>query len=361
LSSEDRKIPRRAVAISALALLVPVWTVAFAPEVVGDYELWLWLLALVPPFLLSYYRGWRGVAAALAAGMAVLSVLQVLVPVSRLPDSVSIPLIGLPAAYVVIALGVGWLSEALHREGERAARLALTDDLTGLPNRRYMRLFLETEFAAAQRGRVLTVALFDLDRFKQYNDRYGHLAGDEALRAVAGVLRMHTRRMNLSARYGGEEFVSILSAADVKGALTFVERVRKSLAEVEIEGGPLSVSVGVAMYDPGMQSVEDLLAAADHALYQAKRAGRNQVRVFGERVDTGEEPAPGASGAGGYVAASIGSAGVVRFGDRVSGQGAGRAAGGDRVREDGAWRQDGDPQHPGAERLAAAAGGEHRR
>src|SRR5690606_12918824 len=117
-----------------------------------DYELWLWLLALVPPFLLSYYRGWRGVAAALAAGMAVLSVLQVLVPVSRLPDSVSIPLIGLPAAYVVIALGVGWLSEALHREGERAARLALTDDLTGLPNRRYMRLFLETEFAAAQRG-----------------------------------------------------------------------------------------------------------------------------------------------------------------------------------------------------------------
>src|SRR5690606_5123263 len=233
------------------------------------------------PFLLSYYRGWRGVAAALAAGMAVLSVLQVLVPVSRLPDSVSIPLIGLPAAYVVIALGVGWLSEALHREGERAARLALTDDLTGLPNRRYMRLFLETEFAAAQRGRVLTVALFDLDRFKQYNDRYGHLAGDEALRGVAGVLRMHTRRMNLSARYGGEEFVSILSAADVKGALTFVERVRKSLAEVEIEGGPLSVSVGVAMYDPGMQSVEDLLAAADHALYQAKRAGRNQVRVFG--------------------------------------------------------------------------------
>src|SRR5690606_27801594 len=205
LSSEDRKIPRRAVAISALALLVPVWTVAFAPEVVGDYELWLWLLALVPPFLLSYYRGWRGVAAALAAGMAVLSVLQVLVPVSRLPDSVSIPLIGLPAAYVVIALGVGWLSEALHREGERAARLALTDDLTGLPNRRYMRLVLETEFAAAQRGRVLTVALFDLDRFKQYNDRYGHLAGDEALRAVAGVLRMHTRRMNLSARYGGEE------------------------------------------------------------------------------------------------------------------------------------------------------------
>lgn len=334
MPSESR-IPRRALVISLFAFLVPVWTIVFAPEIVPQYELLLWLLALVPPFLLAYYRGWRGVAVALAAGMAALAVIQVLVPVSRLPESVSIPLIGFLGAYVAIALGVGWLSESLHRERERAERLALTDDLTGLPNRRYARLLLDTEFAAAQRGRPLTVALFDLDRFKDYNDRYGHLAGDKALRAVAAVLRQHTRRMNLSARYGGEEFLSILSAAEVSGALAFVERVRNSLAEVEVQGGPLSVSVGVAMFEPGMHTVEDLLVAADHALYQAKRAGRNRVRVFGERGEIEDEVAS-ATWSARWEAESIGGVGALRFV-------------GQTVPE--------DVSRPGgAERMAAAAG-----
>ena len=174
--------------------------------------------------------------------------------------------------------------------------MAFTDHLTRLPNRRHGRLFLENAFAAAERGRGLSLLLFDLDNFKKFNDRFGHAAGDAALREFGGILERATRRMDLSARFGGEEFVSVLTSTDTAGAMIFGDRIRAALSETELsDGNELTVSAGVATFYSGMSSPDELLAAADQALYQAKSAGRNCVRLFGrEHVesrhhDTGPE------------------------------------------------------------------------
>ncbi len=125
------------------------------------------------------------------------------------------------------------------------------------------------------------MVLFDLDNFKEYNDRYGHPAGDEALKVFADILAKTTRRMNLSARFGGEEFLSILAGSDLDGAVLFAERVRAALKAEELGSSPLTVCAGVALHNPSMGTPDELLAAADHALYRAKREGRNTVRLFG--------------------------------------------------------------------------------
>ena len=274
-----RRVPPRALGLSLGALLVPTGAALFLPEALGEYGALLWLLALVPAFLLAYYRGWRGVATALAGGMATLSTTQVVAlwlgrPV---PDL----LLGIVVAYVAIALGIGWLAETFHRDIDEVEDLAFTDNLTHLPNRRHARMFLENEFAAAERGRMLSIVLFDLDGFKPYNDSHGHAAGDDALRVFADILARTTRRMNLSARFGGEEFLSVLAGSGPEGAMVFAERVCTALHAQKLGDGPLTVSAGVATYDSGMGSPDEFLAAADRALYRAKREGRNCVRLFG--------------------------------------------------------------------------------
>lgn len=162
----------------------------------------------------------------------------------------------------------------LHAE---LRRLSLTDPLVQLPNRRQLDLVLEREFAAAQRGRAVSFILFDLDRFKGYNDAYGHRAGDEALVRFARILRTETRTMNLPARYGGEEFAAVLSGAGRLGGRTHAERVRRAM--LREFNGKLTVSAGVADFRPGMKTLHDLVEAADRALYRAKMLGRNRVCV----------------------------------------------------------------------------------
>lgn len=276
------RVPPRALVLSLIALAVPVLGAFWTPEALQQYSALLWLLALVPAFLLAYYRGWRGVATALAAGMATLSLTQVVA--TWLGRPVPDLLMGIVVAYVAISLGIGWLAELFQRQVHQAEDLAFTDLLTRLPNRRHARVFLENEFAAAERGRYLSVVLFDLDRFKEFNDRFGHQTGDEALEIVGEVLTTHTRQMNLSARFGGEEFLSVLAGTDEEGAMIFAERIRGLLKDRNIDHGQVTVSAGVATYQPSMRSPDELLAAADHALYQAKRDGRDCVRVFGNAL-----------------------------------------------------------------------------
>ncbi len=269
------EIPLRALTLSFGALVVPVMATFWFPETSGDYELLLWLLALVPAFLLAYYRGWNGVAVAMLAGMVVLALVQVLVITFEIPTN-WVLLLAVIAAYISIGLSIGLVSELLHQERARAERLALQDDLTDIPNRRLADLFLEKEFAAAQRGRELAVVLFDLDGFKGYNDRHGHAAGDEALRVFVDILRSRTRRMDLSARYGGEEFITILSGAGLDPAVRFAESIRQTL-EGMTRVPAFTVSGGVAVYDDAMESATDLVAEADRALYRAKADGRDRV------------------------------------------------------------------------------------
>ena len=295
LDRSRRRVPTRALLLSLAALAVPVAGALLFPEGLPQYGALLWLCALVPAFLLAYYRGWRGAATALAAGMATLSLTEA--AATWMGRGVPDLLLGVVVAYVGITLGIGWLAEQLHQDKDDVEDMAFTDILTHLPNRRHARVFLENEFAAAERGRLLSVALFDMDNFKAFNDRQGHQAGDEALRAFAEVLTRTTRRMNLAARFGGEEFMCVLAGSDAEGAMVFADRVRTALQSRSIGGESLTVSGGVAVYHPSMRSPDELLAAADHALYQAKREGRNCIRLFGhaglERVQPRlPEPAP---------------------------------------------------------------------
>lgn len=280
LPAESRSVPVRGLGLSLVALLVPVLGTLVFPGSLGEAGPLLWLVALVPAFLLAYYRGWRGAATALALGMAVLS----LTHAAALLLSLGIPdlLFWVVVCYLGISVGIGWVTELLHRQRAEVESLALTDILTRLPNRRHARAFLQNEFGAAERGRPLCVALFDLDNFKAYNDKWGHQAGDEALRGFSEILLSTTRRMNLSSRFGGEEFLTILSTSEVEGALTFADHVREKLGALQRLNGPLTVSAGIAAYHPTMQSPDELIAAADLALYRAKGEGRNQVRVFGQ-------------------------------------------------------------------------------
>ncbi len=272
-------VPARALAFSLAALALPVLYEIAAPEDTLEYELLIWMAPLVPALVLSYYRGWRGAVGALAGGMAALALAQAAALwLGKHLESWALPT-ALITLYVGVTLGIGYASGLLHRALAEAERLALIDELTSLPNRRYARLVLEKEFAAAQRGRALAVVSFDLDDFKPYNDSHGHGAGDAALLAFARVLEATTRKMNLSARYGGDEFLSVLTEVDESGVLAFVARVREHLAGAHLAAGRLSVSAGVALYHPAMGSAQELVAAADEALYRAKAEGRDRVRV----------------------------------------------------------------------------------
>jgi diguanylate cyclase (GGDEF)-like protein len=162
---------------------------------------------------------------------------------------------------------------------------ALHDALTDLPNRV---LFADRLAQALSRaGRFagsLAVLLLDLDHFKGVNDRHGHLTGDAVLRAAAERIASITRSSDCLARWGGEEFAILAPGMDQEAATLLAERARTALADhpVEIEGTAieLTLSVGVAVAGPGAQTPDRLLDAADEALYEAKRAGRNCVRVF---------------------------------------------------------------------------------
>lgn len=161
---------------------------------------------------------------------------------------------------------------------EQIRALSLTDALTSMPNRRHLDIFLEREFAAAMRGRRLSLLLFDLDHFKAYNDRAGHPAGDEALRAFGKVLLSQTRAMNLAARYGGDEFMTILADTDMRGAKAHAARVIAAIEKDPIlVAANIQASVGIASYKPEMESFEDLVRAADQDLYARKAARKRDI------------------------------------------------------------------------------------
>lgn len=173
----------------------------------------------------------------------------------------------------------------IQRAESDARRASLTDSLTGLYNRRFLHQRLEEELARSRRhGSGLACVMIDLDHFKSINDKHGHAVGDAVLRDTATILRRHIRRSDIAVRYGGEEFMLVLFSNNLDGAQLVAERIR---ADVEAHdfaqnASPLNVtiSVGISTYpDGGAASADELMRRADAALYQAKEAGRNMVRV----------------------------------------------------------------------------------
>jgi diguanylate cyclase (GGDEF)-like protein len=166
-------------------------------------------------------------------------------------------------------------------------RQAMTDDLTGLVNRRRFIEALDAEIERARQfGSALTIVLADLDNFKQVNDEFGHHGGDVVLRAFADLIRSHVRDVDVSGRIGGEEFAILLPDTDREGAARVAERMRRSLNAVSIviseeHSIRAASSFGVAELGPE-QSGDDLLRAADAALYRAKDEGKNRVVAASE-------------------------------------------------------------------------------
>jgi diguanylate cyclase (GGDEF)-like protein len=191
-----------------------------------------------------------------------------------------------PIALIAVA---GWLwigrdVDRLHRDTQR---LSLIDPLTGLWNGRAMRDDMARVHGEAERvGGRFAVLMVDLDNFKVYNDRYGHAAGDEALKVAAAALRESVRVGDRVFRYGGEEFCVVLPDIAPDDATVVAERVREAVAHVVIiprpsaQPVPLSVSIGVASYPDDAPTVHELIQRADEALYHAKRTGRNRVVAY---------------------------------------------------------------------------------
>jgi len=178
------------------------------------------------------------------------------------------------------------MAHELVAAAAKLTRLARTDDLTGLPNKRSLNEAMEREIAHIERsGGHLSLVVIDVDHFKRFNDTWGHAVGDDVLRAVGEVLLESVRGGDMAARYGGEEFVVLLRNADSKRARSSAERLRILLSRKSIPGpkGPLSVtaSFGVAtLVGPTTAtSSTGFFEQADAALYEAKRAGRNRVEV----------------------------------------------------------------------------------
>ncbi len=174
------------------------------------------------------------------------------------------------------------LEQSLQRQ-QAWAHSAQNDALTGLYNRRWLDDILASHVIRfALEGRTLALIMLDVDHFKPYNDTYGHLAGDRALRTIAGTIHENIRTTDAAARYGGEEFVILMPDTQDIDAQIIAERLCQAIRNQPISDSDgralpgITVSIGLARFQPG-QSVEQLLAAADKALYRAKHAGRDQV------------------------------------------------------------------------------------
>jgi diguanylate cyclase (GGDEF)-like protein len=184
---------------------------------------------------------------------------------------------------------LGPLTSSLH--ASRNWRVAVTDELSGLSSRRYFEARLAEEWARRDRYETpLTVACFDLDRFKAVNDSRGHAAGDLVIRRFGEIVRAAVRASDLACRFGGEEFAILLPNTPAVAARAVADRIRRALerARFEVDGRDFWVTTSAGLADAAGSSSLDpgqLLARADRALYAAKAAGRNRVRVWTERLE----------------------------------------------------------------------------
>jgi diguanylate cyclase (GGDEF)-like protein len=192
------------------------------------------------------------------------------------------------AGYTLQRARLKQLNRQLAEANAGLNALATTDPLTGLPNRRLFDERLRVEWQRASRqGKSLGLVAIDVDHFKHYNDRFGHPAGDECLKQVAGAIDAARRSVDVAARIGGEEFAILLPDVDAAGIASVAERVRRAVEHLgldhpQAESKVVTISIGTAVGTPiGSAKASDLMNAADRALYVAKADGRNRVAESG--------------------------------------------------------------------------------
>jgi diguanylate cyclase (GGDEF)-like protein len=182
---------------------------------------------------------------------------------------------------VIPQVAVAMDRTSLKEKAGEFEQLSVTDPLTGLLNRRYIEERLAEEITRSKRYRFPTsLMMMDVDEFKSYNDKYGHPAGDTALKLVAEVLKDSLRGADVAARYGGEEFAILLPQTSSEEAAAIAERVRQRIERTEFPKRRVTVSIGIASCTTEINTARDLVSAADIALYEAKNHGRNNVQVF---------------------------------------------------------------------------------
>ncbi len=234
------------------------------------------LVLLLPAMAAAWYLGqrWGLAMAALAVAAWLFADLAAGAAVPAFDAYVNAAVRAL--VFGLVALAIARLRDA-HRE---LGALAYHDPLTGLANRRLFAMILEQERRRARRYRQpISVAYLDLDDFKPVNDRYGHLAGDQVLVAVAQSLRQALREVDFAARLGGDEFAILLPDCGVEPARTVVAKLRAAWQHLPACGDyGVGVSVGVATFEAAPRSVDEMLAAADRLAYAAKRAGKDATR-----------------------------------------------------------------------------------
>jgi diguanylate cyclase (GGDEF)-like protein len=179
--------------------------------------------------------------------------------------------------------------QRLQEANARLEVLARMDELTGLHNYRSLKEQISKELPrTGHRKSPLSIAMMDVDEFKDYNDAFGHPAGDEVLRAVGSLLKANVRPIDFVARYGGEEFVILMPGSDRREAFAVAERLRCAIESAPWPTRRITVSLGIATVDGRLNTFTALVAAADYALYHSKRGGRNRVTHF---LDCGRGPA----------------------------------------------------------------------
>ena len=262
-------LPRAAALAGVFALggLIAYFDLAFGPRVS------LWVCYIVPVGLASWLLGGR-LAAALALLAAMTSLFDGPAGLGRPFHVEQINLLAERAAVLVVvaALAAFW-----RRSVGTARHLEHIDALTGLENRTSFRKRAEAEINRARRtGRSITLAFLDCDNFKQVNDTRGHLAGDELLKTVANVLLAQTRNYDVAARISGDEFLVLLPDTTAESANTVVQRLKVSLHEAMRAGpSPVTFSIGVATFAQPPESVDELIHAADVAMYKIKASSKN--------------------------------------------------------------------------------------
>lgn len=261
-------------------LLLTVW-VAFSGGVQSPF-VWVYGVAI------AIYGVLWGLRFAVATATLCSVYLITILALGRL--GVTLPAVDTPStmpvrafliSYIAMFYVVGFVAAALRRQLREVFREAQTDPLTGLANRRALRLALDRELARAARyGHPCAVLVLEIDRFKQINDRFGHLQGDEALRKVAATLRSSCRATDVLSRFGGDEFVVVMPHTPMDEGRRVGERVRRDVEEFTLlRGFHLTLSAGLAVYADHAQDSRALLEAADQAMYRVKQRGGNGIEV----------------------------------------------------------------------------------